>query len=217
MSDMIQTDQSVLEAVRMPKLTLEARSERRATFLAAARRCAASQGYRDFTIDEVCAAAGLSKGAFYVYFNSKQDLLLALLDEETAELDQLMATLEASATPYVDKIRSFARAMLKRGDDPGIVQLRTDLWAAALTEEPVRLRLVEKIGVLRERLRAWIEAGVQAGELQPVPANAMAAILLALADGLMLHGGVDASGFRWANIRKALDHILDAISRPSAP
>jgi hypothetical protein len=37
--------------------------------------------------------------------------------------------------------------------------------------------------------------------------------LLALADGLLLHGGLDASGFRWANIRKALGILLTGVVR----
>jgi hypothetical protein len=66
----------------------------------------------------------------------------------------------------------------------------------------------------RVRLARWIEDAVDAGELTDVPANALAATLLALADGLMLHHAVDASGFRWANIRTALDALLDGITVP---
>ena len=36
--------------------------------------------------------------------------------------------------------------------------------------------------------------------------------LLALTDGLMLHGALDPDGFRWPNIRAALDVLLDGIS-----
>ena len=69
-------------------------------------------------------------------------------------------------------------------------------------------------GVVRERravLRGWVEGAVRDDELQPVPANALAAIVLALADGLMLHAALDPLGFRWANVSKAVDAILDGI------
>lgn len=57
-------------------------------------------------------------------------------------------------------------------------------------------------------MRSWIEEAVQSGELVAIPANALASILLALTDGLMLHGALDPSGFRWRNIHRAIDVML---------
>ena len=61
-------------------------------------------------------------------------------------------------------------------------------------------------------MRSWIEDAIDAGELEDVPSNALAAILLALGDGLMLHAGLDPSGFRWTNVKRALDAILEGIA-----
>src|SRR3954462_5007786 len=55
--------------------------ETRAALLAAAEQVFAERGYRSASVDAVVAAAGLSKGAFYWHFKSKDDLLFALLDE----------------------------------------------------------------------------------------------------------------------------------------
>jgi AcrR family transcriptional regulator len=197
----------------LPKITEAARSERRSRFIDAARRCAATRGYHDFSVDEVCLEAGQSKGAFYVHFDSKLALLLALLDDETARVEQQLAALEESATGYADRIARFARLMLAEADDPAKVQLRTDLWAAALIEPRIRERFVAEIDRRRRRVRAWIEAGIASGEVAEVPANALASILLALTDGLVLHGAVDPSGFRWANIRRAIEVILEGLRK----
>ncbi|MGH7876565.1 MAG: TetR/AcrR family transcriptional regulator, partial [Candidatus Dormibacteraceae bacterium] len=66
----------------MPKLAAATRAERRTQLIQAAWRCAARKGYRDMTVDDVCTEAGVSKGAFYGYFHQKQDLLVALLDDD---------------------------------------------------------------------------------------------------------------------------------------
>jgi hypothetical protein len=110
----------------------------------------------------------------------------------------------------------FAQAMLARGEDRARVQVRADLWADLSTEEVVRARLAEVTQRRRELVRGWIEEAVASGELVEIPANALASILLALADGLILHGALDPSGFRWRNIRRAMDVLLAGLeARPS--
>ena len=164
------------------------------------------------SVDEICAEAGLSKGAFYGYFESKQALLLALLADDAEALDHIVERLESDSLPSVDRLRQFVRAMLRRGDDPARVQVRADLWAEMLTDKAVRERFTGTVRHRRTLLRAWIEGAIADGELAEIPANAFAAVLLALSDGLILHGGLDPSGFRWTNIRKALDVLLERLS-----
>jgi AcrR family transcriptional regulator len=197
----------------MPKVSSEIRSERRNHLIVAALRCAARKGFADLTVDEVCAEAGLSKGAFYGYFDSKQALLVSLLEEDATGLDDLMRQLGARAPGGVQRLRSFARAMLERGDHPARVQVRADLWAAMLTEPEVRRQFSMTVRRRRDTLRTWVEAAVAAGELVDIPSNAFASVLLALGDGLTLHASLDPAAFRWANIRRALDVLFEGIER----
>lgn len=198
----------------MPRIAPESRHERRQVLIDAAWQCAAGKRFHDLTIDDVCAAAGVSKGAFYGYFSSKQDLLLALLDESSAALDRVMDDLAAAPLSSMERVRHFTQAMLNLGDDPGRSQVRADLWAGILTEEAVRSRFSAGIQRRRVRLRGWIEDGIAAGDLVDVPANAFASILLALGDGLLLHAGLDAAAFRWTNIQRVLDVLFAADRSP---
>lgn len=192
----------------MPKIRPETRVERYQSLVDAAWRCAAVRGFRDLTVDDVCAEAGASKGAFYGYFKQKQDLLLALLEDDAAALDRELERITRGSSSGVERVRRFARVMLARGDDPARVQVRADLWAELLTDDAVRGRLAKATQRRRELVRAWIEEAEQSGELVAIPANALASILLALTDGLMLHGALDPGGFRWRNIRHAIDVML---------
>lgn len=198
----------------MPRLSSAAKVERRQQLIDAAWRCLADRRFRSLTVDDVCAEAGVSKGAFYGYFDQKQDLLLALLDDEATEMDDVIQTLQRGRASSVERLRLFTRAMLEQGDDPGRLQVRADLWAEMSSSAAVRERWIAVVGARREALKRWIEEGVSMGELSSIPANALAAILLALGDGLLLHAGLDPSGFRWVNVRKALDAILEGIREP---
>lgn len=192
----------------MPRLKEADRNERRQRLLEAAWRCAARKGYHDITVDDVCTEAEASKGAFYTYFETKQDLLLALLDDDSIQVDRRIDELEAQNLTQAERLRRFTRWMLERGADASRAQVRADLWVAALTDEQVRHRLSQAIEHRRALLRSWVEAGVARGELVDVPANALASVLLALSDGLLLHAAVDASAFRWERIRTSLAAIL---------
>ena len=62
--------------MRMPQTSSRAREK----LLDAAQRLMLVKGYPATTIDEICAAAKLTKGSFFHYFESKEDLGKALLD-----------------------------------------------------------------------------------------------------------------------------------------
>ena len=199
----------------MPRITPQARLERRQVLIAAAWRCAASKRFHDLTVDDVCTAAAVSKGAFYGYFSSKQELLLALLDEDSTELDRIIEALDRAELASVVRLRRFAQATLESAADRAREQVRADLWADILTMPDVRERLAATVQRRRTVVRGWVERGVAAGELVDLPTNATASILLALADGLLLHAALDAEAFRWPNIRRALDLLLAGISLPA--
>jgi AcrR family transcriptional regulator len=196
----------------VPRLGETVSVQRKQNFIDAAWRCAARRGFRELTVDEICSEAGTSKGAFYGYFDSKQDLQLALLAEDAWSLDAVMEDLERSRLTPLARIRAFVRAALTRSDDGSRVQVRADLWADMLHEPKVRARFVETMDARRATLRRWIDECIAAGELPPVRANALAAIVLALSDGLMLHGALNPSAFGWPNVRQAIDALLFGLS-----
>lgn len=197
----------------MPRLADAAKSERRQQLVDAAWRCLEHRGFQSLTVDDVCAEAGVSKGAFYTYFDQKQELLLALLDDEAAGIQEIMYELQRAHMSGVERLRRFARAMLERGDHPASLQVRADMWAEMSSDSGVRQKWASVVGERRAVLKGWIEESIEQGELAPIPANALAAILLSLGDGLLLHAGLDPSAFRWANVRNALDALLEGIAR----
>ena len=137
----------------------------------------------------------------------KQELLLALLEDDSAALDAELERITREASSGVQRVRRFAQAMVARGEDSAGVQVHADLWADLLTEDVVRERLAGSTQRRRELVRGWIEEAVASGELVAIPANALASILLALTDGLMLHRALDPGGFVGER-RRAIDVLL---------
>ena len=86
---------------KMKPQTTWARSEsakeaRRAALLKTARRHLQTVGYEKFSMNVLAKETGLAKGTLYLYFQSREEILLALYDEAFA---QFCEALEARLTP----------------------------------------------------------------------------------------------------------------------
>src|SRR6266705_4781259 len=64
----------------------EQRNDKRARILDAAVKVFAERGYFSSTVAEIARAAGVADGTIYLYFKSKDDLLLRLFDEKMTDL-----------------------------------------------------------------------------------------------------------------------------------
>jgi hypothetical protein len=140
-------------------------------------------------------------------------LLLALFEDDGQRRDELMDELEKQVDRSRDRLRAYAGAVLARSEEPGRVQVPADMWTTMPTKPDVREGFAASMQARRHRLRSWVEDAVAAGELVDIAPNAFASILLALSNGLLLHGSVDPAAFRWVNISKALDLLLEGASR----
>src|SRR5262249_57541233 len=99
----------------------QTRTDTRARLLDAARDVIRAKGYAGSTVDDICAAAGVSKGSFFHHFDSKEELGIAALERFGA----MAATLSAAA-PYQaandprDRVFGYVdfRISLLRGEIP---------------------------------------------------------------------------------------------------
>src|SRR5690242_18559394 len=83
----------------MPKVSEEHRVARRAQIVAAARSCVIDQGFHKTTMADVIAASGLSAGAVYGYFKSKEEIVAAIAEEALSSVDELFEDVLISDEP----------------------------------------------------------------------------------------------------------------------
>ncbi|KQV62456.1 MULTISPECIES: TetR/AcrR family transcriptional regulator [unclassified Caulobacter] len=66
----------------------------------------AERGFAAAKLDEIAAKAGISKGALYLYFETKEDIFRAVVREAVApNLDVVEAVLDQTTTPFPDLLR----------------------------------------------------------------------------------------------------------------
>ena len=75
----------------MPKISEKRRAERHKQILAGARRCFAAHGYEGATVIRLEQEIGLSRGAIFNYFGSKEDLFAELAAQDSERLSLVWA------------------------------------------------------------------------------------------------------------------------------
>ena len=80
----------------MPKLKPDIQRARRDHILDAAEQCFGRAGFHRTTMHDICSEAGVSPGALYVYFDSKEALIAGISERDRAEFAERFAKLAAA-------------------------------------------------------------------------------------------------------------------------
>src|SRR3990172_676413 len=84
----------------MPKVTQAHIDARRQQILDAARACFGRRGFHQTTTQEICREAGLSPGALYGYFRSKEEIIEAMGEETRRRNAALIETIKEGADTF---------------------------------------------------------------------------------------------------------------------
>ncbi|SFV36905.1 TetR/AcrR family transcriptional regulator [Hyphomicrobium facile] len=92
----------------MPKLKPDTQRARREHILDAALTCFARGGFHATTMQTICREAGVSPGALYVYFDSKEALIAGLCERDRAEFAERFASL-ATAPDFLEALNAIGQ------------------------------------------------------------------------------------------------------------
>lgn len=147
---------------------LQARAERtRAQIIDAAAQAFAESGYDAVSLNALVTMSGVSKGAFYFHFASKQELALAAFLAKQRELFERLVSVER---PPDQPAGDLLAAMLRRrnallADDPSlacVTRLGNEMSARSAPGSPYALAQDEAIALIAE----VVEAGQRRGEFR---------------------------------------------------
>jgi AcrR family transcriptional regulator len=162
------------------------RADVRERVLSAGRVVFAEVGYQKATLDAIAGRAGFSKGAVYSNFASKDDLFLALLQHEVAEMRDTLALALADGS-LEDDLRLLAAAVLGWARDGRAQLVFAEFRAYAAHDQALARRTARVREALVESTAEQLANVVAArGGRLKVPASDAAALLLALVNGLAL-------------------------------
>ena len=155
------------------------KEQRRHALMVAALDVFFEKGFAAAKIDEIAAKAGVSKGVVYLYFDSKQSLFEALLDEfATPNVDALISHTEKSdPIEALNDIASFAPLMVRTTPLPRLAKIL--IGESSAVPHFARLykeRIINRGLAAMERL---IERGVSRGDFAPCEPKIAAKLIAA--------------------------------------
>jgi len=196
-----------------PKEELE--QERRQQILDAAETVFSEQGFNDARMDDIVAESGLSKGALYWYYKSKDAIILALLDRvflHEMRIADVLIDVEGTAE---EKLRIFSRAAVAdiRHFKP-FMSLAYEFIALATRRKDVREKLQDYYKKYTDFIVKIIEQGIADDEFEFVDPQTTALTLLGLYEGLALLIFIDPEDVDWEALSEApLDMLLNGIRK----
>lgn len=116
----------------------------------AAFHCFSERGYHDTRVDDICQEAGISKGSFYWYFESKEAVFLQILEVWVAEVEnEIMAQFQAAFTGG-DPVHALLAALGREGRRG---RRLLPVWLDGLVQSQRNERLREAMAVFMARVR----------------------------------------------------------------
>lgn len=195
---------------------MQQRSEETKTrIMQTARQLFAQVGYDAAGVAEICAAAGVSKGAFYHHFPSKQALFLSLLEEWLVVLDSQLASLLNGSQPVPQSlVQAAGVAGLVFQSASGQLPMFLEFWRAASHDPLVWQATIGPFRHYQELFAGVVRKGIEEGSLRPVDPETAARVIIAQAVGLILQGVIDPQGAAWGEVtQNGIQLLMEGLSR----
>ena len=189
--------------------------ETRAQIMQAAQKLFAQNGYDATGVAEICTAAGVSKGAFYHHFPTKQVLFLELLKTWLSGLD-------AQMNAVVEGPHNVPQALI---DMAGMMQnvfqvaneqlpMFLEFWTQSSRDPVVWQTTIAPYRRYQTFFTELVQSGVDEGSLKAVDPEAAARLILAMAVGLLFQSLLDPQGANWENMTKqSMQFLMNGLAK----
>jgi AcrR family transcriptional regulator len=161
--------------------------ERKTQILAAATKVFTERGFADARMDDIVTEAGLSKGALYWYFDSKDAIIISILDQifdyETGHVRELLEREDSAKL----KLEVFIETMIKDLEKmKPLMPIFFDFWSLSVRKQTINQAIKKYYQSFLDMIEPIIEDGIEQGEFRPVNVKEIAIAMGAIYEGTIL-------------------------------
>lgn len=172
------------------------------------------RGYRGASVEEIASEAGYTVGALYSNFTGKDDLLLALREQEIGAIVERIAGAAGEEEGAIEKLRRGALEWIAILDEePELYVLLIEFWTLWVRDPKLRAEHAQRFAALRQAIGGLIDEQIrQAGVSLRISTEEVGAAVVALADGLALQRLADPKAIPDDLLASLLGVLVPALS-----
>ncbi|MCE9644841.1 MAG: TetR/AcrR family transcriptional regulator [Chloroflexi bacterium] len=181
--------------------------ETRSKILSSAIKLFSTHGYNAASVDDLCRDAGISKGAFYHHFKTKQDLFLALLDGWLQTIDNAIEASKELTAPetFMRITEAFPYIFETAGEG---LPMFLEFWLQASRDEKIWQASIKPYHRYHKHFTALIKKGVDEGSFVEVDPELTSRMIVSTAMGLLLQSLMDPKGAKWEKVARESTAML---------
>ena len=181
--------------------------ETRSRIIESAIKLFSTRGFNAASVDDICKDAGISKGAFYHHFESKQALFLALLDGWLQTIDNAIEASKDLTVPETFTRMTTAFPYIFETAGEGLPMF-LEFWLQASRDKKIWEASIAPYRRYHKYFTSLIKKGVDEGSFVEVDPELTSRMIVSTAMGLLLQSLLDPKGANWEKVARESTNLL---------
>lgn len=192
----------------------ERRDQQIQRILEAAQTCFVRSGFQGASMQQICAECGMSPGALYRYFPSKEAIVAAICEADRED-DMTCFGAFRDATSALDGLVEGAMAHITHTHNKGSAALFAEMRSESNRNETIRDTVDGHKQEIAGMIAPLVQGSIERGEIDPpVDLQTLLAVLMSVGEGIAIND-LPARGIPLDQIEKALRAMLVGMLRPT--
>jgi AcrR family transcriptional regulator len=170
-----------------PRTTQDQWNETHETIMREAKRLFATKGYNGTSMNDIVRASGVSKGAIYNHFDSKENLFMTLLDLETEQGFNQLETLMGAGSSVLDRLITAIKYTFSTSVacPREVCMMQIEFMMTASRIEDINPSLQKRYQSIHGFFVSLLDEAKKKGEIRSnVDSNGIVTLVYAMLDGL---------------------------------
>jgi AcrR family transcriptional regulator len=180
----------------------------REKLLEAAEACFTKYGFHASSVDIICKTAGMSKGAFYHHFTSKQELYLEMLNQWLKIIDRYIESARINSKNMLELFRNIGEAKPLFQEAAGKLPIFIELWVRASRDEELKKITIGSYYKYLELFKSLIDEGIKKGLIRKFNPDTVSRMIIAVTVGFIMQGMLDPEGTDWDRVAGECPEII---------
>ena len=183
--------------------------ERKTQIINATIECISRYGYNNFSMQDVARIADVSKGIIHYYFLNKEDLMMAVLDRVSGDIESLLNDAQANSADPGERLKIILRVCFEIvREKREYYCINMDFWTQINQKEKVRQAVARHYNKFRSVTAAILQQGMDAGQFKKMDAASAASVIISIVDGISLQWLFDENAFVYDNMVKLCEDLV---------